>query len=287
MYDLSQGINHAVTSDVFRGAHLEAINKSITRLSTDPAARGDVGTHLTRPRSHVSVYNQWVHEQADAVVLDIMQTVIDHTIAHAGNDGQVPDFFRDWTVINESDRSRRHAAFKLYVVRRLNVGRSVFVRVLYNEILYYMVHRNRNNVGIFMSYPDVEKPDASNGVRHQYYAYTKSFVVGGAARMRDGDRETDERDGSRVRQIMGCLMQDSALVLHASAGRRGLPNAPVAAFADMMRGIVIDTEYDWDFATTSDDVESVTAGPGVWRLLLPRLSTRGKIDTLKWDRGLC
>lgn len=287
-YDICEAINRVVTLNVFRSALLSAMDKNFTRRAADPQARGDVGTQVVRPLSRGSDSNGWVHTQADAIVLDTMQAVVNHFSIREGSSGQVPAVFHGWNEVSNVDPSRRHAAVMLYVIQRQHDRRSFFLRVLYNVFLYFTVHRSRVNVGIDMCFPGVEgKPDPCNAKDNKYYAYAKKLVVGPTARITGSDEETAAPDGSTVQEVKGCLVRDSSLVLYWYTGRMGLSDGSVAVFADMVRGMVVDTTYDWSSTAPADRVGPDISGPGAWRLLLPRLSTREKIDSLKWTQGLC
>lgn len=283
--DVFAAINNAVLSPILLQARHAAMTKSMQALAVDPEAHGDVATHLVGVVVR-RFSNAWVAHHADEMTLDIMQLVI--TRHHEIDGERVPAVFQGWTVVRKDDPSRRNKFFKLYVAQRLHTGQSWFRRVLYNAVLYYVVNRDRDHVDIVMLFPDVDQPNPSEALGHKYYAYAKKMVVGPTARISSGESEAARTDGSTVQEVRGCLVQDSDLLLKAYLTSSAVFSpVTVAALAAMLRGMVIDLDFDWHFVPPSDQEGDVTDGPNAWRLLLPRPSTCEKIDTLKYEHGMC
>lgn len=285
LQDVSHAIYRAVPTAVFLRAKHDAVTKSILALADDPEAHGDVATHLVRVFGRRS-RNAWVDHQADKMTLDIMQLIVNRL--REVNAEQLPAVFQGWTVAVGDDGSRRNKAFKLYVIERIASGRSWLLRLMYNAVLYYVVNRDRDHVDISMCYPDEDEPDATRALGHKHYAYSKQMVIGPAARINGEENAPVGTDGSTVQEVQGCLVQDSDLMLKAYLTTSAVFSpGVVAALANMLRGIIIDLDFDWHFVPSPDQTVDVTEGPNAWRLLLPRLSTRETIDGLKYAQGMC
>lgn len=84
----------------------------------------------------------------------------------------------------------------------------MFLRMLHNVILYHIVHRSRSNVGIVLSFPDADKPEARVAAGNQYYAYSKKMVVGLTAPMTGDPVQPSGTDGSTVQVVEGCLVKE-------------------------------------------------------------------------------
>lgn len=76
------------------------------------------------------------------------------------------------------DPSRRHMAFKLYVIRRLKRSQSVIRRVLYFTVLYYLFHSDEEGVDIRLRHPTATKPQPRESKGHRYFSFTKKRMVG-------------------------------------------------------------------------------------------------------------
>lgn len=276
----------ATPNGVFRNAKTVAAVEGIHRLAADPIARGDVLTQLTRPQARTSNNNEWAHLQADAMMLRIMQLVIDK--AHAVSGGHPPSIFRDWVEVRADDPSRRHLVFKMYVIRRLKRGRSVLRRVLYHSVLYYLYHRADDHVEIRMTSPAAEMPQPSEAEGHSYFAYIKKRVVGPSARVNDTDDEDvpAAEDGTAVNIERGCMFKTAHKSLQFYlATLQDIDAAAVFAVAVLLRGFVANTGFDWHARTPPDHQGLFISSPGAYRLLLPRQSTRLTMDNQMFLQG--
>lgn len=291
MMDICDLIDRAVSRDMVLSSTLNALKKNFMRLSADPASRGDVITPLVPPEYRGPDKNAWVCQQADAIVGDVMQDILDRM--HARQGGAIHEVFRGYTTVNKDNLGRRDEALQLCVMRRQVDGRSMFRRVLYNAVLYHVDNRDGVNVDIVMCYPDVDNPDANDAVGSKHYAYSKKMLIGATNRHfgnEDGDRNgtTEATRAGTVREVRGCLVQDSVSILEAFVSYPiAADDATLPVFADQLREMVMDETFEWNSRLAPDRVGSVISGPGAWRLLLPRQTTREKIDVLKLKHGFC
>lgn len=157
--DVCDVIDRAAPKQLLGAATLAALQKSFTRLCSDTAARGDVLTPLAPPTYPGSDKNARVGQQADLLVLAVMQETSSRVQTSHGD--VIAEVFRGWRRVNQEETSRLHEAFKLCVMRRPIDGRSLFRRVLYNAVLVHVANRDGTNVDIVMRFPDAEKADAS------------------------------------------------------------------------------------------------------------------------------
>lgn len=283
---ICQEIHAAVPDEVFQYAKAVAAVDGINRLAAVPHAAGDVLTHLTRPRYRGGNSNEWVHRQADIMTIGLMQRLMDRT--HAASEGNPPAVFKDWAVVDPDDRSQRHLAFKLYVMRRLKSSRSTLRRILYHAVLYYLFHGDEDTIDISMSFPDTEKPEPCEARSHRYFAYTAKRLVGPTARVLDTDEEDAVvcADGTTVRVLRECLFKTSEVALQLYATTlQPMDVGAVFAIATLLRNLVMDGDFDWHALTPADHQGLFISGPGAYRLLLPRTSTREKIDRLMYTEG--
>lgn len=65
-------IDAAVPDALFEELKTIATVEGILRLASDPEARGDVATQLTRPSGRTPSTNEWAHLQADTMMLRMM-----------------------------------------------------------------------------------------------------------------------------------------------------------------------------------------------------------------------
>lgn len=282
---ICEEIDAALNDGVFQNAKAIAIVESIYRQAADPAARGDVVTQLTRPRHRGPSNNEWVHAQADLMMLRMMQIILDK--AHAA-EGDPPNVFKNWTVVSSLDLSRRHLVFKLYVNRRLKRDRSVLRRVLYHAVLYYLFHSGEDEVHIRVRHPAADEPRPSEASGSRYFSYTKKRLVGPSARVTDTDDEDVpcRTDGSHVQILHGCLFGTANNVLQRYlCTLQDVDGAAVFFLAKLLRELVMDTTFDWHALTSPEHQGVVTSGPCAYRLLLPRRSTREKMDNLMFTEG--
>lgn len=279
-------IDAAVPEELFLNAHTDAVIAGINRLANDPDAQGDVLTQLTRPRTRCPGSNEWAHVQADNIMLRMMQIIIDKT--HASSEGESPAIFRDWVVVSRMDGSHRHLVFKMYVIRKLKRRRSLLQRSLYYSFLYYLFHREENNVSIRLLFPDAERPRPSNARRHRYFAYIKKRVVGRSARVTDTDDEDVPAgpDGSALHVLRECLFETAHTALNIFMGTlQQLNSGAVFAVANCLRELVTDESFEWHALTPVDHQGLFISGPRAFRLLLPRPSTRERLERHMYTVG--
>lgn len=282
---ICEEIDAALSDGVFQSAKAVATVESIHRQAANLGARGDVVTQLTRPRNRGPSHNEWVHGHADVMMLRMMQIILDET--HAA-ERDPPNVFKDWLVVSRQDPSRRHLVFKLYVNRRLKRDRSVLRRVLYHSVLYYLFHSEEDEVDIRLRFPAAEEPQASEANGHHFFSYTKKRLVGPSARVTDTDDEDvpGRADGSHVQIMHECLFRTANDVLkYYLRTMQDVDSGAVFFLAKLLRELVTDTSFDWHALTSPDHQGLFTSGPRAYRLLLPRQSTREKIDNLMFTEG--
>lgn len=190
--------------------------------------------------------------------------------------------------MRERDPSHRHLVFRLHTIRRLKLGRSVLRRMLYRDVLNYLFHGADDHVDISMRISSAERPFPADATSHRYFAYKNKRVVGPTARLHDTDEEDlpAALDGTAISTESGCLFSDSHMLLKffVSSGNPIDP-AAVFAFANFLRQRILDRSFDWHASTPPDHQGIFISGPDAYRLLLPRLSTRQKIDREMFRHG--
>lgn len=272
-------LDAAVPEEVFVNAQTDAVIAGIKRLADDPDARGDVVTQLTRPPTRCPNSNEWAHVQADHIMLRMMQVIIDRT--HASSEGDSPAIFQGWVTVSQMEGSHRHLVFRMYVIRKMKRRRSLLQRSLYYSVLYYLFHREEDNVSIRMLHPDAEPPRPSEAKRHPYFAYIKKRVVGRSARVTDTDDEDVPAgpDGSALHVLRECLFESAHLTLNVFLGTlQQLDSSAVFAMANCLRNLVTDTSFNWHALAPPDHQGLFISAPRAYRLLLPRPSTRARLE---------
>lgn len=279
-------IDSAVPESLFCAAKRVAAVHGIHRLAADPDSRGDVITHLVRPRQRSPNNNEWAHVQADHLMLRMMQVIVDRVHATSGNDP--PAVFDGWLVVRPEDVSHRHRIFRMYIIRRLKRSRSLLQRTLYYTLLYYLVHRDQDDVEIRLRYPDVAIPLPEEATGHRYFSYTKRRVFGPSAPVMDTDEEDEPAApvGSIVHIHHDCLFKTAHVALKFFIGTmQDVDVEAVFAVAKLLRGLVASRSFDWHAVTAPDHQGILISAPGAYRLLLPRLSTRQRLENLMFLDG--
>lgn len=271
MEQIRSELNRVARWAVVRPIDNEVINR---RLPQTAAANVDILTQLCPQARHGAGSNQYTLRGADRMTYSTMKTV-----KHRSSlEGTVPEIFRDWDVISASDNSFRHQAFFSHVKNSRNDGRSKFRRFLYKGVLYPAVNRHKANVDIKLKYPNAAMPMPAQAADSDYYAYTRSVVVCATGRLlRVGVDEPPQR--TSVLTTDGCFIKDAedALNEYARVSYSWSDNT-LAAAGNTLREAATDLTFNWHALTPPDVVGTRINGPGAWRLLLPRLSTRADVD---------
>jgi len=264
MDQLRTELNRVAPWRILRPVDNEVINRCIPLLA---AENMDVLSALCPQARRGPGSNQFPHRGADRMAYTTMKTV-KHKVSAAG---MVPEIFRDWISIRASDKSVRHQAYVAHTRNSRNDGRSRMRRMGYKRLWYACENRHRPGVNIKMLHPHAVQPLPSKAAGSDYFAYERSVVVCASGRLHPA--ETNQR--TTVLKTTGCLFTDGEDLLNEYA-RTTYPwrDETLVAVACNLRGIIEDVTFNWSELCPTDNVGTRTNGPGCWRLLLPRLTTR-------------
>lgn len=277
MDQLRMELNRVAPWRVLRPVDNEVLNRFIPLLA---AENWDVLSELCPQARRGPGSNQFPHRGADRMAYKTMKTVKQKVSAS----GTVPEIFRDWISIWESDKSLRHQAYVAHTRNSRNDGRSRMRRMGYKRLWYACENRHRPGVDIKMLHPNAVQPPPSQAAGSDYFAYQRSVVVCASGRL----QPAEDNQRTSVLKTTACLMTDAEDLLNEYARTTfSWRDETLAAVARNMRGIIEDVQFNWNELCPADNVGTRTNGPGCWRLLLPRLTTRAdvavEVQTLSED----
>lgn len=266
---LRAAINEAVPPSALRKAEHGVIKQRVLAMSVNPVAKGDVLTQLTPPIANGNGNNKYVWAHAYRITLGVMQVILN--AAHAS--GNAPEVFRDWTQITADDQSPRHACFVAVARGGRHDVRADGRKALYVQIIYFLMHKERDGVHIKLLHPDAVKPDSASAKGDDYYAIETSIAVCEGGVFKAGQ---DQRVAFKV--VRSCLIQKARSIFYEFIKDKDFSAPVLVAVAETLRVMILDDEFDWHQKAIRDHVGTRTSGPRAWRLLLPREETCSKID---------
>lgn len=264
MDQLRTELNRGAPWRILRPVDIEVINRCIPLLA---AESWDVISALCPQARRGPGSNQFPHRGADRMAYTTMKTVKHKVFSSV----TVRTICNDWISISASDKSLRHQAYLAHSRNSRNDGRSRVRRMGYKCLWYACEIRNRPGVDIKMQHPNSAQPLPSQAAGNVYFPYDRSVTVCASGLL--DPVEVHQR--TAVLKTTGCLIGDAQLLLNEYA-RTTNPwsDDTLMAVASNMRIIIEDTAFNWKELCPPHNVGTRTSGPGFWRLLLPRLTTR-------------
>jgi len=266
----------AVQVSLLRGAYKVGVVRLLKRLHV--AKSEDCITPNFPPTRRLA--NRWVREHFEHVVHGtVLRCYKAHQVLTV-----VPDILKEKTTFAVDSQDDVDKAMVALVYNHLADGRAATRAHFYNEFGFFLVHED-TTVRIRMMHLEAEEPLAAEAAGSDFFAYKTWRVVSPAgvvvpAASAAAAAEGAAPVGGRVLTEEGCLYDQADTMLQCLT-RCNSTTEPIALkiFALSLRRAIMSDSPMWK-SLLHRDITADSVGPRQWHLLMPRLSTRARLDAV-------
>ena len=265
----------AVQVLLLRGSYKVGVVRLLKRLHL--AKEEDAVTPVFPPSRRLA--NRWVRENFERVVYGtVLRYYKGQQLATP-----VPEIFTDKTSFVIDGQDDVDKAMVALLLNHLADGRSAARVAFYNEFGFFLLHEDVT-VRIRLAFPNADEPLAAEAAGSAFFAYTTSRIVTpsgvpaavNAAHVVEGSAQIN----GRVLAEEGCFIDQADAIIQCLT-RSITPTEPIALkiFAMSLRRTIATNSPMWK-ELVARDIMTNTVGPFQRHLVMPRLSTRARLDLL-------